>query len=50
LKYTTSEWIKNYQGITGLNGRIFTSKQNGNELFIPAVGYWAGLSVNLIGS
>ena len=38
LKYTSSKWIENYQKIKKLNGRLFTSKINGNELFIPATG------------
>ena len=50
LKYTTNEWIKNYQCIPGLNGRVFTSKQNGNELFIPAAGQRTGSSVFNVGS
>ena len=36
---TTSEWIKNYKGISGLNGRLFKSKKNSDTLFIPAAGY-----------
>ena len=35
---TTSEWVKNYKGISGLNGILFTSKTNDNTLFIPAAG------------
>ena len=50
LKYTTNEWVENYQNISGLNGRIFTSKQNGNEIFIPAAGYRVGSSVSCVGS
>lgn len=34
---TTNEWVTNYQG-SGINGRLFTSKVNGNTLFIPASG------------
>ena len=33
--YTNNEWISNYNG-TGVNGRKFTSKTNGNSIFIPA--------------
>ena len=32
-----NKWITNYNGISGLNGRVFTGK-NGNTLFIPAAG------------
>ncbi len=35
--YTNNEWISNYNG-TGVNGRKFTSKKNGNSIFIPAAG------------
>lgn len=35
---TTNEWITNYQG-SGVNGRLFTSKTNGNSMFIPASGF-----------
>ena len=49
LKYTDSEWIKNYKG-TDVNGRLFTSKINGNSIFIPAAGYRYGSSPNLNGS
>ena len=35
---TTSSWVTNHNGISGLNGCIFTSKVNGNTLFIPAAG------------
>ena len=48
-KYTTSKWVENYQRINGLNGRIFTSDVNGNEIFIPAAGYRAGSSVYDVG-
>ena len=41
-KYTTNEWIKNYNKISGLNGRLFKSKINGNTLFFPAAGYENG--------
>ena len=34
---TNSGWISNYNG-TGVNGRKFTSKKNGNSIFIPAAG------------
>ena len=60
LKYTSNYQVKNYDpnktihnpkndgGIKGLNGRIFEG-QNGNQLFIPAAGYYIGDSVNNIG-
>ena len=35
--YTNNEWISNYKG-TGVNGRKFTSKTNGNSIFIPFSG------------
>ncbi len=41
--YTNNEWISNYNG-TGVNGRKFTSKKNGNSIFIPASGYRLGSS------
>ena len=41
---TTNVWIKNYNG-SGINGRKFTSKKNGNSIFIPASGYADGTGV-----
>lgn len=38
FKETNHEWVEDYQG-TGINGRVFTSKTNGNTMFIPASGY-----------
>ncbi len=38
---TTNVWIENYKG-SGINGRKFTSKKNGNSIFIPASGYADG--------
>lgn len=35
---TTNVWIENYNG-TGVNGRKFTSKTNGNSIFFPAAGF-----------
>ena len=35
--YVTNEWVTNYQG-SGISGRLFTSVNNGNTLFIPAAG------------
>ena len=43
IDYTTNEWFTNYNG-TGVNGRKFTSKTNGNSIFIPASGYRFGSS------
>ena len=40
LDETKSEWVENYNGIEGLNGRSFTSK-NGKSIFIPAAGYYS---------
>lgn len=37
--YTTNEWVTNYKG-SGMNGRLVTSKANGNTLFFPAAGYF----------
>ena len=34
---TTNEWITNYNG-SAMNGEKFTSKINGNTIFIPAAG------------
>ena len=35
---TDSEWVKDFNG-SGVNGGKFTSKVNGNSIFIPASGY-----------
>ena len=45
---TTNEWITNYNG-SGVNGRKFTSKINGNSIFIPAAGVKEGSSVDVVG-
>ena len=37
LDYTDSEWVENFNG-SGVNGRMFISKINGNSIFIPASG------------
>ena len=34
---TTQLWTENYNG-SGVNGMTFTSKTNGNSIFVPAVG------------
>jgi len=41
IENTTNEWVENYKGINGLNGKLFTAK-NGNTLFFPAAGYYDG--------
>ena len=42
---TTSEWTTQ----DGVNGRLFTSKNNGKSIFIPAAGYAWGGSVRIRG-
>lgn len=42
---TSNEWIENYNGILGLNGRVFTGN-NGNSIFMPASGSQEGSNVN----
>ena len=49
LDNTKHEWVTNYNG-TGVNGRQFTSKINGNTIFIPAAGDCRGGSVSLVGN
>ena len=49
LDNTTSKWVRKYNDIQKLNGRLFTSKTNGNTLFIPAAGFRDN-SVHLDGS
>ena len=48
LNGTTNEWVTNYKG-SGVNGRLFTSKANGNTLFMPAAGTRDGSSFSLQG-
>ena len=45
IKYTRISGVTNYEGIEGLNGCLFISKINNNEIFIPACGYisWYGI-------
>ena len=43
---TTSTW----EILNGVNGRRFTSKTNGNSIFVPAAGYCYGGSVDGVGS
>ena len=47
---TTNSWVTDYKGISGLNGRVFTSKVNSNTLFIPAAGYRDGSDIGDVGS
>ena len=47
--YTTNEWVENYRG-TGVNGRLVTSKINGNTLFFPAAGNGYGTSLSDAGA
>ena len=48
LDYTDSEWVENFNG-SGVNGRKFTSKINGNSIFIPASRSLSGLSTYIQG-
>jgi len=41
-KYTTSEWTT----LKGVVGRKFTSKQNGNAIFLPAAGYMGSKGID----
>ena len=41
-------WTENYNG-TGVKGRIFTSKVNGNSVFLPAAGYCDNSGGSLVG-
>ena len=41
---TTQTWTDNYNG-TGVAGRIFTSKVNGNSVFLPAAGVIYGTGI-----
>ena len=47
--YTTQTWTDDYNG-TGVKGRVFTSKVNGNSVFFPASGGCANSSVYYVGS
>lgn len=46
---TTNAWVTNYQGINGLNGRLFTAT-NGNTLFFPAAGAYSSATLYVLGS
>ena len=50
LGRTTNSLVTNYNNISGLNGRVFTSKVNGNTLFIPAAGFCYGSDFDSVGS
>ena len=49
INNTTQTWTDNYNG-TGVAGKVFTSKVNGNSVFFPAAGYCRNTSVSSIGS
>ena len=49
LDNCTMMWTANYSG-TGVAGRVFTSKVNGNSLFFPAAGRCDDSSVSSVGS
>ena len=46
---TTQTWTLDYNG-TGVVGHIFTSKVNGNSVFLPAAGFCDGSYVGGVGS
>jgi hypothetical protein len=46
VQYTTSEWTY----INGVAGRKFTSKKNGNYIFLPVAGCREGTRMNYKGS
>ena len=48
LNGTTNEWVEDYND-TGVSGRKFTSKTNGNSIFIPAAGGCYGGSDGSVG-
>ena len=48
LEYTNTEWVMYFNG-SGINGHKFTSKTNGNSIFIPTAGYWDYSSVYYVG-
>jgi len=50
LNNTTNKWIENYKCIHGLNGRLFTSKNNGNTLFLPAAGFFSDTNLIYVGT
>lgn len=44
-----NQWVINYNGVSGLNGRVFTGT-NGNTLFMPAAGFFYGSTTQQVGS
>ena len=44
--YTTTEWTS----VNGVNGRLITSKTNGNSIFLPAAGFRDDASLDKAGS
>ena len=40
-EYTTATWTT----LNGVKGKKITSKRNGNSIFLPAAGYWDGLTL-----
>ena len=49
LKNCDAVWTADYNG-TGVAGRVFTSKVNGNSVFFPAAGYCGDSSAGSVGS
>lgn len=45
-EYTTNVWTT----LNGINGRLVTSKINGNSIFFPAAGYVSANGVGIVGS
>ena len=48
ISNTDQTWTEDYNG-TGVAGRVFTSKINGNSVFFPAAGYCIYSSVDYVG-
>ena len=49
LENTENEWVEDFNG-SGVNGRKFSSKINGNSIFIPVAGICRDGSVDYVGS
>lgn len=49
LENTENEWVEDFNG-SGVNGRKFSSKINGNSIFIPAAGICRDGSVYHVGN
>lgn len=47
LENTENEWVEDFNG-SGVNGRKFSSKINGNSIFIPAAGIYRDGSVDYV--